>query len=314
MLWAILFIFLFSIISIFFAFLYKTDNEKIRSRSEILLSRKNSKNEILDSINEESIRLRKNKSTIGLFKNFQKDLIESHIGWSLWLYILIIFLIFLLVQFILLIFSFSNLIFTSGVAVVTALIIPYYLVKRRLKKYRLNFETELPNAIDIVVRGIRSGIPLIDCFRLISEEAQEPVRSEFSRIMADQSLGMPLPEALQALPNRVTSVDANFLSIVISIQSQTGGNLSEALSNLAKIIRERQKMRRKIRAMSSEATASAAIIGSLPFLVAGAVYLLSPDYILILFREVSGIIVLLVSAAWMIIGIFIMKKMIEFEI
>ena len=314
MLWVILLIFLFSLISISFAFLYKTDNEKIRSRSEILLSRKNPKNEIPESMNEGSIRLRNNKSTIGLFKQFQKDLIESHIGWSLWLYILIIFLTFFLVQFSLLIFSFSNFIFTSSVSFVMALIIPYYLVKRRLKQYRLNFETELPNAIDIIVRGIRSGIPLIDCFRLISEEAQEPVRSEFSRIMADQSLGMPLPEALQALPNRVTSVDANFLSIVISIQSQTGGNLSEALSNLANIIRERQKMRRKIRAMSSEATASAAIIGSLPFLVAGAVYLLSPDYILILFREISGIIVLLISAAWMIMGVFMMKKMIEFEI
>jgi len=314
MLWAILFIFLFSLISISFAFLYKTDNEKIRSRSKILLSRKKLQNEIPDTIIEGSIRLRKNKSAIGPFKKFQKDLIESHIGWSWWLYISIILLIFFLVQFILLIFSFSNLILTSGVAIITALIIPYYLVKRRLKKYRLNFETELPNAIDIVVRGIRSGIPLIDCFRLISEEAQEPVRSEFNRIMADQSLGMPLPEALQALPDRVTSVDANFLSIVISIQSQTGGNLSEALSNLAKIIRERQRMRRKIRAMSSEATASAAIIGSLPFLVAGAVYLLSPDYILILFREAAGIIVLLLSAAWMIIGVFVMKKMIEFEI
>lgn len=182
--------------------------------------------------------------------------------------------------------------------------------KRRLKQ----FIDELPNAVDIIVRGIRSGLPLGDCLRIIANEAREPVKSEFRQIIEAQHLGIPVGEACQKLYERIPAQEANFFGIVIMIQQKAGGNLSETLGGLSKVLRERKKMRAKINAVSMEAKASAGIIGSLPVIVTLLVYATSPNYIMILFNTMVGNIIVFGSLVYMLIGILVMRKMINFEI
>ena len=180
---------------------------------------------------------------------------------------------------------------------------------RRIKK----FIDALPGALDIIVRGVRAGLPVNDTLRIIATEASEPVRSEFRRVVEQQALGISVPEALQKMARRVPATETNFFAIVIEIQSKAGGNLSEAVGNLSKTVRDRKKMRGKIAAMSMEALASAAIIGAVPFLVSGALYVTSPKYMSLLFTTSHGRIVTIIGLCWMAIGGAMMKKMINFD-
>jgi tight adherence protein B len=202
---------------------------------------------------------------------------------------------------------------SAGFALSGGVLLPHFSVnflrKRRLRK----FSDEFPNAVDVVVRGVKAGLPLIDCLKVIAAEAQQPVSTEFQEIVEDQTLGMPLPEAVERLPERIPLSETNFFAIVIAIQARSGGSLSEALSNLSKVLRDRKKMAGKIRAMSAEAKSSAGIIGSLPMVVAVLVYFTSPDYILLLFQTTTGNIVLGISGLWMFIGVMVMRKMINFD-
>jgi tight adherence protein B len=184
-----------------------------------------------------------------------------------------------------------------------------FLRKRRIKK----FLDEFPNAVDIIVRGVKAGLPLNDCIRVIASEALEPVRSEFRGITEAQSLGLPLADAVARLPERVPVPEANFFAILITIQQKGGGNLSEALGNLSRVLRERKKMKGKIKAMSMEAKASATIIGALPVVVGILVYLTSPAYIAVLFSERLGNVILGASAIWMLLGVLVMRRMINFD-
>ncbi|NNL18902.1 MAG: type II secretion system F family protein [Boseongicola sp.] len=185
-----------------------------------------------------------------------------------------------------------------------------YLRKRRVKK----FLAEFPNSIDIIVRAIKSGLPLNDGLRLIATEAREPVQSEFRRIIEAQQLGMSVPEACLRMYETMPCSEANFFAIVIQIQSQAGGNLSEALGNLSGVLRARAQMKAKVGAMSMEAKASAGIIAALPPIVVILVYLSSPDYIKLLFTTDTGLLILGVSGVWMSIGVFVMRQMINFDI
>ena len=184
-----------------------------------------------------------------------------------------------------------------------------YITKRRINQFIL----ELPNAVDVIVRGIRSGLPLGDCLRIVAAETKEPVKSEFRVIMEAQAVGITVGEAVGKLFERVPVAEANFFGIVIAIQQKSGGNLSEALRNLSKVLRERRKMADKIKAMSTEAKASAGIIGSLPPIVGVLTYLSSPDYISLLWTTQTGKFALVGGALWMCCGIFTMKKMIAFK-
>ncbi len=184
-----------------------------------------------------------------------------------------------------------------------------FLRSRRMKK----FLDEFPNAIDIIVRAVKSGLPLNDGLRLIANEAKEPVKSEFQRIIDQQQIGLSVPEAAGKMYETVPCPEANFFGIVIQIQSQAGGNLSEALGNLSRVLRDRKKMKAKVAALSMEAKASAAIIGALPFIVTLLVYLSSPDYIMLLFTTSTGHMLLGIGLTWMSIGIMVMKKMINFD-
>lgn len=183
-----------------------------------------------------------------------------------------------------------------------------------LKRRRIDrFVAELPNAVDVIVRGIRSGLPVGDCLRIIAREAREPVRGEFKAIVESQAMGLTLGEAVGRLFERMPVPEANFFGIVISIQSKSGGNLSEALGNLSKVLRERRKMSGKIKAMSMEAKASAGIIAALPFTVGILTWLSSPNYIELLWTTQTGKFGLIAAAFWMSCGVFVMKKMINFR-
>jgi tight adherence protein B len=184
-----------------------------------------------------------------------------------------------------------------------------YMKKRREQK----FIDELPNAVDIIVRGVKSGLPVGDCIRIIAAETKEPVKSEFRQIAESASMGIPLADASAKLYDRVPLAEANFFSIVLSIQSKAGGSLSETLGNLSRVLRDRKKMAEKIKAMSMEAKASAMIIAALPAGVMILVYLTSPQYIELLWTTSTGRMMMFASGCWMSVGVFVMKKMINFD-
>jgi tight adherence protein B len=193
-------------------------------------------------------------------------------------------------------------------------LLPRMYLGRRKKKYRNNFLDELPNAVEAIVRGVKSGLPLNDSMRLVAREAKEPIKSDFQRVLDQQSVGMTIQEAVTTLYDRVPIAEVNFFVVVITVQAQAGGNLSEALSNLAKVLRNRKKMKAKVKAMSSEAKASAGIIGSLPIIVAILVSLTTPTYLLPMINTQIGNIMLGIAAVLMFMGGFIMNKMIQFDV
>ena len=191
--------------------------------------------------------------------------------------------------------------------------VPRWLLAFLKKRRETKFLDGFPDAVDIIVRGVKAGLPLHDCIKMISLEAAEPIKSEFRLIMETQAIGMPLGEACGKLYERTPLPEANFFGIVIAIQQKAGGNLSEALGNLSRVLRDRKKMKAKIQAMSQEAKASAGIIGALPIAVMTLVYLTSPQYISLLFTTSIGNMMLAASAVWMAMGVMVMKKMINFD-
>ncbi len=184
------------------------------------------------------------------------------------------------------------------------------LAKRRNKKLMSQFA----DGIDIIVRGVKSGLPLTECLRIIARESPAPLGPEFVQLTDNIQMGTALDRALQQFYKRVPLPEVNFFVIVLSIQAKSGGNLSEALGNLSAVIRSRKMMREKIKALSSEAKASSMIIGALPFAVAFMVYLTTPDYIMDLFITPTGHMILFMATCLMAIGIAVMRKMISFDI
>jgi tight adherence protein B len=202
----------------------------------------------------------------------------------------------------------------AGLGISAGLLLPHWFLgfmrKRRFKR----FADEFPNALDVIVRGVKAGLPLVDCLKIVAAEMQEPLKSEFKILLDDLRLGVPLDEAMQRLPERVPLAEANFFAIVIAIQSRTGGSLSGALGNLSTMLRDRQKMRGKVQALSGEVKASAAIIAAMPVAVAAILSVTSPKYIAVLFTTHTGKLVLAGCAVMMMMGVMIMRKMINFEI
>jgi len=201
-----------------------------------------------------------------------------------------------------------------GIPVAAGLGLPRWVLGFLVSRRQNKFLDEFPNALDVIVRSIRSGLPLNDAIRLIATEGTEPVKSEFRRIVESQQVGLSVSEACARMTNQMPLQEVNFFAIVIAIQSQAGGNLSEAIGNLSKVLRDRKKMKAKVKALSMEAKASAVIIGALPFIVALLVYLTSPQYMMVLFTDPRGHFIMGFSAVWMSIGIFVMRNMINFDI
>ncbi len=204
--------------------------------------------------------------------------------------------------------------FAAIFAVAGGYLLPRMYVQRKRRRYQDRFLDELPNAIEAIVRGVKTGLPLNDSMRVVAKDTKEPVKSEFGRVLDQQSFGFSMTEAVQVLLDRVPLPEVNFLVVVISVQQQSGGNLSEALGNLARVLRNRKKMKQKVKAMSSEAKASAGIIGSLPIVVSILVSLVSPTYLMPLFVTPVGNICLGIGVLMLATGIFVMSRMVQFEI
>lgn len=185
-----------------------------------------------------------------------------------------------------------------------------FLRKRRQKK----FVDEFSNAIDVIVRGVKSGLPVNECLKIIAREAPRPVCDEFHMLVEGIRVGLSMEQALERMYERMPLQEVNFFGIVLMIQQKTGGNLAEALSNLAGVLRSRKLMDGKIKALSAEAKASAMIIGALPFLVMGAVKLSSPDYLDPLFTTKMGNFILIGAGIWMGTGILVMQKMMKIKV
>jgi len=201
-----------------------------------------------------------------------------------------------------------------GFGAAAGLMLPHLYVNIKRDRRFKRFSAEFPNALDVIVRGVKAGLPLIDCLKIIATETQDPVKQEFKVLIKDQTLGMPLAEAVQRLADRIPLTEASFFAIVVAIQSRSGGSMSEALGNLSKVLRERKKIREKIKAMSGEAKASALIIGVLPVVVIGLLYMTSPKYIALLFTTQTGHIVLAACGLLMASGTMVMRKMINFDV
>ena len=204
--------------------------------------------------------------------------------------------------------------YVTGAAVLVGGIgFPRWILNFKAKRRQKAFVKELANSIDIIVRGVKTGLPLNDCIGIIANESPEPLRSEFSQIVEEQRIGVSLGQGIERMYERMPLQEVNFLSIVITIQQSAGGNLAEALQNLSNVLRERKKLEAKVRAFSQEAKSSAMIIGALPLLVMGAVYVSKPDYIEILIDTRQGNMLLAGSAIWMMMGVLVMRKMINFD-
>ena len=184
-----------------------------------------------------------------------------------------------------------------------------FLTARRKKKFTENFA----NAIDVIVRSVKSGLPTNEAMRIVAREAPEPVCSEFHNLVESLKVGVTLDQALKRMMESMPTPEVGFFAIVMTIQGKSGGNLSEALGNLSYVLRDRKRLQGKIKAMSSEAKASAGIIGSLPPVVGSLVYLTTPAYIMKLFTERAGNVMLAVCVIWMSCGIMVMRKMINFK-
>ena len=184
-----------------------------------------------------------------------------------------------------------------------------FLAKRRMKK----FTSAFPDATDIIVRGIRSGLPVHDCLKIIAQESPKPLNEEFAKVVESLGMGMSIDACLEKLFSRMPTSEVRFFAIVLGIQQKTGGNLAESLNNLSVVLRARKLMAEKIKALSGEAVASAGIIGCLPVGIMVLVQLTSPNYMHPLYFDPRGHVDLLIGAVWMSLGIFVMRKMINFK-
>ena len=198
-------------------------------------------------------------------------------------------------------------------AVATGFGLPRWVLSFLKNRREKAFTKEFANAIDIIVRSVKSGLPTNEALRIVAREVPDPVGNEFNLLVESLKVGVTLENALKKMMNNMPTAEVNFFAIVMTIQQKSGGNLSEALSNLSHVLRDRKRLRDKIKAMSSEAKASAMIIGSLPPGVMMLVYMTTPAYMAKLFTTQMGNLMLAGGAMWMGIGILVMRKMINFK-
>ena len=192
--------------------------------------------------------------------------------------------------------------------------LPNLIVSRLIKKRVLKFNARFPDAIDLLVRGLKSGLPVTETFQVVSQELPGPVGEEFKGVMERIRIGKTMEHALQDSADMLGTSEFQFFCITIAIQRETGGNLAETLHNLSDVLRKRAQMKLKIKAMSSEAKASAYIVGALPFFVFGIVWTMNPAYLAGFFTDPALIYTGLGGMVWMSIGAGIMAKMISFEV
>ena len=263
--------------------------------------------QVADSLKEVEQRGKKKRQSLDV------RIQQSGLSWSRTVYFVVSGVCGALLGVLLIVADQGPLIALAG-AIVGGFGMPAWYLGFKKKRRLVRFQNEFPNAVDIIIRGVKAGLPLGDCLRVIASESPEPLKSEFRRVVEAQTVGLTVTEAIERMADRVPVSETSFFAIVIGIQQKAGGNLTEALGNLSRVIRERKKMKAKVQAVSQEAKASAGIIGALPFIVGGLVYLTSPDYLSLLWTTSTGRLVLCGCAFWMSCGVFVMKKMINFNI
>jgi tight adherence protein B len=203
---------------------------------------------------------------------------------------------------------------TAGLLFIGGFGLPNWFVGFAINRRRKKFVDEFSNAIDVIVRGVKSGLPVNECLKIIAAEAPKPINEEFHQLVEGFRIGLTLEQGMTRMYERMPLQEVSFFGIVLMIQQKTGGNLAEALNNLAGVLRGRKLMEGKIKALSAEAKASAMIIGALPFLVMGAVKVASPDYLTPLFTTPQGNFILIGAGVWMATGIFVMKQMMQIKV
>ena len=192
--------------------------------------------------------------------------------------------------------------------------LPRWILKKLRVRRQNIFLHDFADALDVMVRGLKSGLPVTEAMKIIAAESGPPVGPEFSEVVEGQRLGISVEQGIERMVERIPLPEVNFLAIVMTIQAKTGGNLSEALGNLSRVLRDRKKLKQKVQSVSQEAKSSAAIIGSLPFILMGALTMLNPTYLSPLFSTSMGNMLLIGSGIWMTIGVLVMRKMINFQI
>lgn len=201
----------------------------------------------------------------------------------------------------------------AGLAFVVGFGLPRFILNAAINKRQKKFTAHFADAMDIIVRGVRTGLPLGDCLKIIAHESPDPLGAEFRRVVEGESLGIPIEVCLEQMYERMPISEVNFFATVLNIQKTTGGNLGESLSNLSTVLRGRKILREKIKALSSEAKASAMIIAALPIVVMVLVTIMSPDYMKELYFTPTGQRNLMIGAVMMFMGTYMMRKMINFK-
>jgi tight adherence protein B len=199
-------------------------------------------------------------------------------------------------------------------ALTAALTGPPRVLDHRARRRRKAFLAAFGNAVDMIVRGAKSGMSLTDCFAIVACDAEDPVKLEFETVLAQLRAGVPLPAAMDKLAAAMPLAEVRFFVLLMSMQSQTGGNLCEALANLSQILRARHQIAAKVRVASAEVRASALIIGALPFLVIGATAAFAPHYIALLWTDDAGRRVAIFSIVWLLAGVFVLRQMARIEV
>lgn len=265
--------------------------------------------QIQDSLNQLGERERQRKKKLNLRTLIAQTGIDLSIR-TFWMFSLILGVVMAIVPFIFALPWYVSV----GAGLVGFLGLPRWFIKFLRNRRQNIFLNDFADAIDVMVRGLKSGLPVTDAMKVIAAESGPPVGPEFSEVVEGQRIGISVDQGIERMVERMPLAEVNFLAIVMAIQAKTGGNLSEALSNLSKVLRDRKKMKAKIRSMSQEAKSSAAIIGSLPFIIMGALTVLNPEYLNPMFYTRIGNIMLVACAVWMTTGVLVMRKMINFEI
>jgi tight adherence protein B len=199
-------------------------------------------------------------------------------------------------------------------AVIVGVGLPHKITGKMIKRRVAKFTARFPDAIDLMVRGLRSGLPISETLGVVGEEIPGPISDEFRSVSDKMKIGRTMDAALQETADRLGTPEIQFFVITLAIQRETGGNLAETLNNLSEVLRKRSQMKLKIRAMSSESKASAWIVGSLPFIVFGLIWMINNEYMAKFFQDERLMIAGGGGLVWMGIGVFIMAKMIDFEI
>jgi tight adherence protein B len=276
------------------------------AKRQIDKTQRSRREQVENSLKDLEARRRENKATLTM------RISQAGLDWSVQKF-MVVSAVFAAVFFAVAMFAGGGLLGAAGLAFAAGFGLPRWLLSVLKKRREKAFLKALPDAVDVIVRGIKAGLPLFESLKVVASDSPEPLRSEFNAIIETQAIGIPLGDACARLYERMPVPEANFFGIVIAIQQKSGGNLSEALGNLSKVLRDRKKMAEKIQAMSMEAKASAAIIGALPPIVMILVYLTTPDYISLLWTHPTGQLMLVGCVIWMSIGILVMKKMINFD-